>query len=335
MLNSTRSPEVTVIIVNYNGGNLLQNCLASLIRQTCDSFDVIVVDNDSRDGSIDRLAPLEKNIRVIRLKENIGFARANNLAARQTQASWIALLNPDAIAMPDWLEQLLLASRRYPEIAAFGSTQINADDPSRLDGAGDVYHAFGIAWRGNAGKSVGTLPPEGEVFGPCAAAAMFRRRDFLQVGGFDEAYFCYLEDVDLAFRLRLAGHRCVQVPKAEVTHVGSALSGRRSEFTLYHSTRNRVWTFLKNMPLLLLVFLLPFFVATHLYSLWRSFRRGTGIVTLRASRDAVSGLGPILVSRRLIQQSRKLSIAGLVRVLCWSLSKAVSRSAHTWPIKRG
>jgi N-acetylglucosaminyl-diphospho-decaprenol L-rhamnosyltransferase len=335
MSDSTRSPEVTVIVVNYNAGHLLSSCITSLIEQTCETFDVIVVDNNSKDGSIDKLMPLKGNVRIIQMRENVGFAQANNLAARQTQANWIALLNPDAVAMPDWLEQLLTASKRYPEVTAFGSTQINAAEPLRLDGAGDVYHAFGIAWRGNMGQFVRTVPPEGEVFGPCAAAAMFRQRDFLEVGGFDESYFCYFEDVDLAFRLRLAGHRCVQVPGAEVTHLGSALSGKKSEFSDYHTTRNRIWTFIKNMPLPLLILLFPFFVATQFFCFLRTVGRGNGMVSLRALRDALIGLRPVLESRKVVQQSRKLSLAGLVRVLCWSLSKPVRKASHTWPIKQG
>ena len=311
----------------------MQRCLESLMRQTCGSFDVIVIDNGSHDGSIDRLARFSTNVRIVQLGMNLGFAGANNLAARQTGAEWIALLNPDAVATPDWLEQLLLASRRHPQAAAFGSTQINADDPSTLDGAGDVYHAFGIAWRGNIGHSAATLPPEGEVFGPCAAAAMFRRREFLEIGGFDERYFCYFEDVDFAFRLRLAGYRCIQVPRAVVEHKGSALSGQDSEFTVYHNTRNRIWTFLKNMPLPLLFVLLPAFAVTHFFYLVRSFQRGSGLAMLRGSRDAVRGLGAILRSRKAVQRARTLSLWGLAQVLCWSLSKAVRHSAHTWPIR--
>ena len=157
------------------------------------------------------------------------------------------------------------ATTRHPDAVMFGSTQIDAADIRRLDGAGDVYHASGLVWRGHHGAPVGSLPPEGEVFAPCAAAALYRRDLFLEAGGFDEGFFCYCEDVDLGFRLRLLGHKCIQVAGARVHHVGSAITGRRSTFATYHSTRNRIWMFVKNMPMALLVPLLPLHIALNAF----------------------------------------------------------------------
>ncbi len=123
---------------------------------------------------------------------------------------------------PDWLEQLIAATRRNPDVVMFGSTQIDATDPQRLDGAGDHYLASGLPWRGGHGWPVKELPREAEVFAPCAAACLIRADAFREAKGFDERFFCYVEDVDLAFRLRLMGHCCIQVPAAVVRHVGAA-----------------------------------------------------------------------------------------------------------------
>src|SRR6185436_15150615 len=134
---------------------------------------------------------------------------------------------------------LLEAAAAEPAFACFASELRMAGDPRLLDGAGDVYHVSGLSWRRGHQRPLSGLGTERrEVFSPCAAAALYRRDVLAAVGGFDESLFCYFEDIDLGFRLRLEGHRCLYVPGAVVHHVGSALSGRRSAFTVYHGHRN-------------------------------------------------------------------------------------------------
>src|SRR6185436_1800580 len=145
-----------------------------------------------------------------------------------------------------------------PKFTFFSSRQIQYNRPELLDGAGDEYHVSGLAWRryyNHIEKEYGIKPEE--VFGACAAASLYLREDFLKVGGFDEGYFSYFEDVDLSFRLRLVGRRCLYVPAAVVCHVGSASSGKVSDFVIYHGHRNLVWGYFKNMPALLFWAYLP------------------------------------------------------------------------------
>ena len=128
---------------------------------------------------------------------------------------------------------------RFPDTKMFACAQYSLDEPSLMDGAGDCYHIFGIPWRGGYGRPVEEMPEEGECFSPCGASAVFHRQTFLDVEGFDESFFCYCEDVDLGFRLRLMGHRCIFLPQAMIHHAGSALSNKVGDFALYHGTRNR------------------------------------------------------------------------------------------------
>ena len=166
----------------------------------------------------------------------------------------------------------------------------------------------GRAWRNGHNAPVATWPAaESEVFAPCAAAALYRRAAFEEIGGFDERFFCYFEDVDLGFRLRLRGHRCVYVPDAIVRHVSSALSGYRSDFAVYHGERNAVWTFVKNMPGPLFWFYLPQHLALNLAALGYYPWRGQGRVVWRAKRDAMLGLPAALRERRAVQQRRRSS----------------------------
>lgn len=317
MLGPDSAAEVAVIIVNFNSGDLLKRCLQDLERQLYPSFRTIVVDNASSDDSMNGIEELHPAVQVIRMAENTGFAEGNNVGIHAAGAcKWIACLNPDAFPEPDWLARLMDAAERYPECAFFGSKLILAQDPARLDGTGDVYHVSGAAWRRNhqalveRGERTG-----GEIFSPCAAAALYRRDALMEVGGFDASYFCYFEDVDLAFRLRLLGHRCRYVPAAQVHHVGSAITGYQSSFTVYHGHRNLVWTYFKNMPAVLFWVYLPQHILLNLASLLvYSFRGKTGVI-FKAKWDALRGLGRILRVRQSVQANRRASSLDLWRVM--------------------
>ena len=260
---STPAPTFSVIIVNYNGGDFVQGALTSLATQTRRDFEVILVDNASSDGSIDNLDTSGlPSFTLMAETENHGFARGNNLGAARAGATWLALLNPDAAARPDWLDRIASATARHPSVSSFASLQLAMGREGIMDGAGDNYLAFGIPWRGGYGRPVRDVPVEGECFSPCGAGAIYHRQTFLSAGGFDERLFCFCEDVDLGFRLRLLGETCIFLPDAVIDHFGGGTSDKVSGFAVHHGTRNRLWVYLKNMPLPLLMLTLPGHVAS-------------------------------------------------------------------------
>jgi N-acetylglucosaminyl-diphospho-decaprenol L-rhamnosyltransferase len=289
-------PKISIIIVSYNSARHLDRCLDAVAAQDHADFETIVLDNGSVDDSAriaaERASPY---LRAVSLGRNLGFAGANNAGAAMAQGSWLATLNPDAFPRRNWLSALVAATERHPEAAMFGSTQIDAGDPRRLDGCGDCYHVIGIMWRGGHGASIDALPGEGDVFSPCAAAALWRRDAFLAAGGFDERFFCYCEDVDLAFRLRAAGHRCIQVPGAVVDHVGGGSSEAGGDFELYHGTRNRIWVYAKNMPWALLLAMAPAHAVAEAILLGMAAKRGHAGAAWRGLRDGLAGL-PIMLA---------------------------------------
>lgn len=291
-------PAVSVIVVAYNSADHLPRCLDALQAQSFRDFEIVLIDNASPDGGVDE-AILPANARLIRNTENLGFAGANNQGARESQARWIALLNPDAFPQADWLAEMLAAASRHPDIRMIGALQLMDEEPDRLDGAGDVYHLSGLAWRGGHGDAAsGALAEDAEIFGPCGAAALYDREMFLAAGGFDERYFCYFEDVDLALRLRLKGERAALAPRAVVRHVGSASSGgRRSDFAVYHGFRNRLWTFLKCTPQAWLPLAAPLHAAATLALLAIHALRGSGGPAWRGVRDALAGREDFLQDR--------------------------------------
>jgi GT2 family glycosyltransferase len=319
---------VAVLIVNWNGGALLSRCLESLEQQRLQPDHIVVVDNGSSDDSLALAGDRLRRVELIRLNENAGFARANNVAARAARRfDTLALLNPDAVADAGWLEALMGAADREPTVAAFASQMRLASAPAYLDGAGDSYHVSGRAWRNGHQTSSADWPAiNAEVFAPCAAAALYRRAAFEEVGGFDERYFCYFEDVDLGFRLRLRGHRCLYVPTAVVHHVSSALSGYRSDFAVYHGERNAIWTFIKDMPGPLLWAYLPQHLALNIAALLYYPWRGQGRVVARAKLDACLGLGSVLKHRREVQRTRRVS--------AWTLRRAMRGGVTTPYIAR-
>ncbi|OQA32316.1 MAG: N-acetylglucosaminyl-diphospho-decaprenol L-rhamnosyltransferase [Betaproteobacteria bacterium ADurb.Bin341] len=301
--------KVSVIVVNFNAGKTLPRCLQALTAQTLPAARIIVVDNASSDGSIEAVQAQFPGIETFVLKENTGFAAANNLAIQLCNSEFVALLNPDAFPEKNWLEELVKAAETRPQAASFGSCQLMANDPRHLDGVEDVCHISGLIWRKGHGRqhSESDRQPR-KIFSPCAAAALYRLQALRQVGGFDPDFFCYVEDVDLGFRLRLLGWQSWYVPTAVVLHIGSVTTGgMHSRFAVYHGHRNLVWMFCKNMPALLLWPLAPLHLAMNLVSvLWFSLR-GHGCTIFKAKLDALLGLPKIWKKRTAIQKTRTIS----------------------------
>jgi len=312
------SPRVCVVIVNWNSWQLLEQCLQALMLQTWQDFKVVVFDNASVRVAPEGFRERHAGIEFIWSDRNLGFAAANNVAIYDVKdVEWLALLNPDAIPEPDWLAQLMEATHQHPDYAAFGSRQLIAGSEHLLDGDGDSYHISGLVWREGHDTLVASAKNDvREVFSPCAAAAMYRRDVLVAVGGFDADFFCYLEDVDLGLRLRLAGHRCLLVPGAVVRHVGSATTGgQQSDFAVYHGHRNLVWCYLKNMPGILLWLSLPLHIAMNLATICVFMMRGQGLIILKAKRDALLGLPKMWRKRKEIQSKRVVAVGRIWRLL--------------------
>jgi len=311
-----------LVIVNYNGAECLARCLDSVAKLTVKPEKVVVADNASTDGSASAaLSVSGLNVELMEMGENLGFAAANNRVIESLSSyEWVALLNPDAFPEPDWLECLMAATLAYPDVDSFSSRMMLDSDASKLDGAGDVLHFTGLAWRRGHGRSLADsdLLPR-EAFSPCGGAALYRCSTFITAGGFDEDFFCYLEDVDLGFRLQLLGHRCMYIPSAVVQHMGSAITGLNSDFSIYHSHRNLSLMYLKNMPSLLFWLFLPFHIV--MIFLVGSFfaRRGHGRIFLRAKFDAALRVDKTLKKRSHIQKNRRVGYARLLSLLNFGL----------------
>ena len=312
--------SVAIIIVNYNSGALVSRCLKSLSEQTLCADELVVVDNASTDAESRSMIDAITNATVIRSDLNLGYGGAINLAVQKlTTTDYIVCLNPDAFPEPDWLEAIVNAADSHPDHGSFASLMLREDDISIVDGAGDELHFTGIPWRRFHKRTLPDNLQTEPVFSACAGAALYRTSLFNQLGGFDERYFMYVEDIDLGFRLQLAGHPCLLVSDAIVHHIGSAVTGEGSDFSVYFGHRNLVYCYFKNMPLLLLLATLPFHILANIVTLVVLTAKGRGSAVGKAKLDALKQL-PFAIRAR-SKVSRKVSSRDIWRLL----SKAVIR----------
>lgn len=308
--------EVTVSIVFYAGEQDLRRCLKCLSLQSLPPSRVIIVDNSEAGLSADAVEfawPVE----ILRNGRNLGFAAGNNLALHQAETEFFATLNADAFPEPDWLLAMLQAAREHPEVAAFGSLQLLDENTALADGIGDHYHISGLAWRGGYLCPVAELDlSPRQIFSPCGAAAFFRKADLQEIGGFDEDFFCYCEDLDAGFRLWLSGRECRFVPEAVVRHKGAGSTGdAHSDFAVYHGHRNLTWVYLKNMPSPLFLLFLPLHILLCLQMVHAVTFRGQGEMIRKAKMDALTGLAKLWGKRMSIQSRQRASLLAVWRVL--------------------
>jgi len=238
-----------VVIPNWNGRRWLPGCLGSLAAQELAPSEVIVVDNGSTDGSLNYLREEHPAVRIIALETNTGFAHAANRGLRAASGEAVALINTDIELEPDWLRRMAATLHAHPGSAAVACKMLSLSEPDRVYDAGDVLRRDGACeQRGRFARDDGRFDDPGEVFGACAGAALYRREVVLALGGFDERYFAYLEDVDLALRLRLAGWSCRYEP-AVARHAGEGSSHQLSGAHHYLIARNTLILVARAFPL--------------------------------------------------------------------------------------
>jgi len=245
--------KVSVVIPNWNGMKWLPDCLAALMAQDYGDFKIIVVDNGSSDESPEFAEEHYPDIELIRFAHNLGFAAAVNAGIKSASSDYVALLNADTRPAPHWLSSLVNTMDRCdPKVWSLASKMLNMENPGIVDDAGDTFSWQGAAHKRGHDRPASEFDTDEEVLSPCAGAALYRRGILNELGGFDEAFFAYLEDVDLGLRARMRGYHCLYVPKAEVRHQGHGSNIAGKTYTKL-TARNRILIFVKNVPFRLLI----------------------------------------------------------------------------------
>jgi hypothetical protein len=300
------SPEISVIVLNWNGKRYLEPCLASVAGQQDVDIETIVVDNASTDGSVDFVRDRFPFARCVSLPENRGFAGGNNVGAAHASGRFLAFLNNDTIADPRWLRALSEGVDLDGGFALTTSRIVYMHDPGIVDSAGDGLLRWGGAFKRYHGQSVQLAEESREVFGVCGAAFMLPRTVFEELGGFDEDFFASHEDVDLSYRARLRGYRCRYVANAVVRHHGSATLGTASASSVFHGQRNLEWMYLKNTPTPLLVRTMAGHLVYNLVAAAHFARIGRLGSFLEAKIAAAARLSDVMAKRRVIQRTRRV-----------------------------
>jgi len=333
-------PRASVVIPNWNGESLLPVCLASLQSQSFQDFEVILVDNGSADRSVELARAHIQDLRLIQFAENQGFSRAVNAGIRAARGDQIALLNSDVELDPEWLQTLVKTLDSHPEVHACASKMVNARQRELLDGVGIGCLAGGIGYPiGSHEPDEGQYAYPFEVLGPCAGAALYRREFFQIAGLFDETFFAYHEDVDLALRARWAGLRCLFVPSAVAYHVGGgSTGGAMNAFIGRLSTKNRYWVVMKNLPAAMILRSVPAMLCYEAFWIRRLAVRGLLGAYFAGLRGAVGELRGMWNKRREIQRGRSVPAAQFRRAVRESermvLQSLARRYAHRRPLVR-
>lgn len=334
--------RLVITLVNWNGRDMLEDCLESVRAQTFQDFSMIVVDNGSTDGSVEFLREHYPEIELIEFDENTGFAYPHTYAIKRAfedpGVEFILTLNNDTALDPDFFAEMVAAAERHPEAGSIQGKVVNFYVPSLIDCTGILVHwDMSALNRGQTEKDAGQFDQEEEIFGPSASAALYRadalKKTTLPNGDiFDSSYFAYYEDVDLAWRLRLAGYSSWYTPTAVIKHIHSATGVNHSPFKAFHVHRNHYFNMIKNLPFWFLVRALMFMPMRYLLLVSSIFRRkgaaarlsknvsadqkgGIVRMVLRSWWQIFIALPSLLRNRRSIQRARTISHAQAYRLL--------------------
>lgn len=306
------SNKATVIIPNWNGKAHIRICLDALSVQEYSDFEVIVVDNNSNDGSIELIRKAYQSVKLICFDRNQGFAAACNAGIAESHAEYIVLLNNDTKPSPEWIGELIhFMDSAPPEVACLSSKMLQIKNPDLIDDAGDILTWRGGAFKRGHGKNKEKYNLLEEVMSPCAGAALYKRMILKQIGAMDETFFAYLEDVDLGLRIQLSGYRCFFIPKAIVYHVGHG-SALPKEKYVFLTSRNRLFLFIKNIPAILLI--------THFGSIvygWVFFFLAFGLQKsyLKGTMSFFKFLPVMLKKRKAVRSQTKLNTSDIDALL--------------------
>lgn len=305
---------VSVIIPNYNGEEHLRECLDSLKNQSFNNFDIIIVDNNSSDKSVDIIEIEYVYVKLIKMETNTGFSKAVNAgikyALNKKNTEYFVLLNNDIKCDKDFIKELINGFIN-PDTGSVASKMLNFYNTEIIDDAGDFINKRGLPTaRGHKEKDSPAFNRKKYIFSACAGAAAYRREVFEIIGLFDEDFFAYYEDIDFSFRMQFAGYKCYYNPKAFCYHKRGATFSSRGELTTMLCEKNLVALRLKNYPVSLLFkyqFIFFFSRIVRYYRFWRDHSFKVFVYAVRGYLKGLLEIPKNLKKRKMIRENRKLN----------------------------
>lgn len=317
MAQSGAQPLISVVIANHNGAAFLEGCMSSLLSQAYQNVEIVLVDNASTDASREIISRIAPQAKCLFQDRNLGFAGGINAGIRAAHGDWIAVLNNDTEAAPDWLTACVSAVERHPEADFLACRILDFSERRRVFSAGDCFLRAGIGYRrGQELNDRSDYHEETEIFGASGCAALYRRSALDETGGYDERFFAYLEDVDLALRLQAAGHRGWYVPAAVVYHHGAGTSGGEfSPLAVRLRTRNSILLLSKSLPAGIVWRGCVRIAAAQLSWLARVLAHGRGWSYLRGLAETIPLLPRAMAERRRLRAVWRASGDALWRAI--------------------
>jgi GT2 family glycosyltransferase len=327
---NSASPLISVVMLNWNGAQVVEECLRSLQEQTYHPLEVIVVDNASTDHSVDLIRGKFPEFKLIVNDKNLGFGGGNNVGICTSQGKYIMMLNNDTRLDPKCVEELKRSIEKDNNYGACASKILLESDPDVIDGVGILVCPDGLSFGRGRLEKRDRYEGEEEIFFAADCACLYRREMLDDIGLYDEDFFAYADETDMGWRAQLAGWKCIYSPKAIVYHLHSISSGGRySSFKAFLVERNRIWVALKNFPISLIIL-------GQFYTLWRYIfqaygaLRGKGAagrftnnfskvelvkILLKAYLSACKQVPLMLKKRKMIQKKKRITNREIYRLI--------------------
>jgi GT2 family glycosyltransferase len=319
MTEIPHEPLVSVVVVNYNGRQFLEDCFRSLTQQVYNNYEIILVDNGSKDDSISFMTEHYPDVRIVQLSSNTGFAGGTNAGIKEARGEYILTLNNDTIVDSHLLDEIVRPMQLDGHVGMCGAKMLFPD--GRINSTAICISRSGAAWdRGMGEPDKGQYDVAEEVFGACAGAALYRKTMLDVIGLFDEDFFLYMEDVDLAFRAQLSGWKCIYVPTARVIHVHGGTSDPGSDTSVYYGNRNLLWYTIKNFPKRTLLIFSFWIIGRNIAVIPYYFLKSKGGTIIKAKVDSLKGLPGIIKKRSIINKT--VSVEEIEKwIQVWSKAK--------------
>ena len=326
-----KTPDTLVVILNWNGWKETLPCVDSVLDQTYKNFHILLIDNGSKDESLQKLKKFENHDKITFHKEpaNLGFAGGVNIGihkAIKEKYTYTVLLNNDARITKNWLE-ILIGSIERTEASVVTGLLLSGDG-KKIESTGDSYSAWGLPFPRQRDEAVEDANDSEFVFGGTAGASVYRTALFEDIGLFDEKFFAYFEDTDISFRAQLAGHKAYYEKEAIAYHDHGTTSSKIPGFTVYQTFKNLPIFFWKDVPLAMLFIVGIRFFACYALMYVRAILRGQFVIATKGILRSITLLPHAFIQRWHVQRKRHVSTKYLHSVIYPDLPPNNKRTAR-------
>ena len=306
-------PLVSIIVLNYNAGKLLTDCIESIFNSNYNNLEIIVVDNVSKDNSHKECKERFQKIKLIENKENLGYCEGNNIGIRAAVGEFLVIINPDVIVTSNWLNELLIAYQKHgeglyqPKILATTNHEI-------IISAGNMIQLFGFGFsRGKGEKDEGQYEKD-EVVGYASGTCLFSSANiFKKIGNFDSYLFAYHDDLDLCWKGALKGIKSFYIHKSVVYHPLEGYSFKWNSFKFFLMERNRLYCLKKNYSGKTIFKMLPSLILVDIAVTLFYLKKGFILAKIRANLDILKNLKIVSENHKLIQKNRTVNDNELIK----------------------